>query len=94
MAEAIEILEAPAVLEGLATRHAAVNATPDDVAALRAILERMRAGVEAGRGLSAYSSADIKRVAGYKSSEIAGILGYRGRDEIIHRDDLVVNESR
>src|SRR3982750_85853 len=43
LAEAIEILEARAVLEGLATRHAARRATPTDVAALRATLERMRA---------------------------------------------------
>src|SRR5579875_1307506 len=56
-----------------------------------AVLIRTRSGAEAARGLSAYSSADIRRIAGHKSSEIAGILGYRGRDEIIHRDDLVVN---
>ena len=55
---------------------------------------RTRAGVEAGRGLSAYASADIRLIAGHKSSEIATILGYRGRDEIIHRDDLVVTERR
>ncbi|HEX3860925.1 MAG TPA: glutamate 5-kinase [Stellaceae bacterium] len=51
-----------------------------------------RAGAEAGRGLSAYASGDIRRIAGHKSGEIAAILGYRGRDEIIHRDDLVVTE--
>src|SRR5438876_1094528 len=54
------------------------------------VIVRTRAGGEAGRGLSAYSSADIRRIAGHKSGEIAAILGYRGRDEIIHRDDLVV----
>jgi glutamate 5-kinase len=59
-----------------------------------AVIVRTRSGSEAGRGLSAYSSADIRRIAGYKSGEIAGILGYRGRDEIIHRDDLVVTENR
>ena len=53
---------------------------------------RTRAGGDSGRGLSAYSSTDIRRIAGHKSGEIAGILGYRGRDEIIHRDDLVVTE--
>ena len=58
-----------------------------------AVIIRTRSGSEAGRGLSAYSSADIRLIAGYKSDEIAGILGYRGRDEIIHRDDLVVTES-
>lgn len=59
-----------------------------------AVIVRARSGGEAGRGLSAYSSADICRIAGHKSGEIAAILGYRGRDEIIHRDDLAVTESR
>jgi glutamate 5-kinase len=59
-----------------------------------AVIVRTRSGREAGRGLSAYSSTDIQRIAGHKSSEIAEILGYRGRDEIIHRDDLVVTEHR
>jgi len=59
-----------------------------------AVIIRTRAGVEAGRGLSAYSSADIQLIAGHKTGEIADILGYRGRPEIIHRDDLVVTELR
>jgi glutamate 5-kinase len=58
-----------------------------------AVIIRKRSGAEVGRGLSAYSSADIRRIAGHKSGEIAEILGYRGRDEIIHRDDLVVTET-
>jgi glutamate 5-kinase len=55
-----------------------------------AVVIRTRAGLEAGRGLSAYSSEDARRIAGHKSGEIEALLGYRGRDEIIHRDDLVV----
>ena len=47
-------------------------------------------GREVGRGLSAYSSVDARAIAGHKSGEIEAILGYRGRDEMIHRDDLVV----
>lgn len=47
-------------------------------------------GLEIGRGLSAYSSADARLIAGYKSREIERILGYRGREEMIHRDDLVI----
>ena len=43
-----------------------------------------------GHGLSAYASAEAASIAGCQSSEIAGILGYRGRDELIHRDDLVL----
>ncbi|HEY5301647.1 MAG TPA: glutamate 5-kinase [Acetobacteraceae bacterium] len=41
-------------------------------------------------GLSAYGSADAERIAGHRSDEIETILGWRGRDEMIHRDDLVV----
>ena len=47
-AEAIEILETRAVLEGLAARHAARNASPEDIAALRALLVEQRRRIEAG----------------------------------------------
>ncbi|HWV84050.1 MAG TPA: GntR family transcriptional regulator [Capillimicrobium sp.] len=46
--EASEILEARAVLEGLAARHAALHATDDDIARLREILGRMRELLDAG----------------------------------------------
>ena len=42
------------------------------------------------RGLSAYASVDATRIIGHRSAEIEPILGWRGRDEIIHRDDLVL----
>ena len=48
------------------------------------------AGIELARGLSAYDSADAQRIAGHRSEELEAILGWRGRDEIIHRDDLVL----
>jgi glutamate 5-kinase len=44
-----------------------------------------------GRGLSAYGCADAERIAGHKTGEIHQLLGYRGRDEIVHRDDLVLD---
>jgi glutamate 5-kinase len=47
-------------------------------------------GREVARGLSAYSAADAARIKGHKSREIEALLGYRGRDEMIHRDDLVL----
>ena len=46
-------------------------------------------GLEIARGLIAYDSADARRILGRQSDEIEGILGYRGREEMIHRDDLV-----
>jgi DNA-binding GntR family transcriptional regulator len=51
--EAVEILETRAVLEGLAARQAAANATPPDVADLRRILEGMRERLDAGDLLGA-----------------------------------------
>ena len=47
-------------------------------------------GLEIARGLSAYSSIDAERIRGRHSSEIEELLGYRGRDEMIHRDDMVI----
>jgi glutamate 5-kinase len=47
-------------------------------------------GMEVARGLVAYSDADAARLVGQRSSEIERILGFRGRDEMIHRDDLVL----
>ncbi|TLU73530.1 glutamate 5-kinase [Lichenicoccus roseus] len=42
------------------------------------------------RGLSAYGSGDARRIAGHRSTAIEALLGWRGRDEMIHRDDLVL----
>jgi glutamate 5-kinase len=47
-------------------------------------------GMPVARGLSAYASEDAARIIGHRSEEIEAILGWRGRDEIIHRDDLVL----
>lgn len=51
---------------------------------------RNEAGRVLARGLSAYSSADAGRIIGHQSSEFEALLGWRGRDEVIHRDDLVL----
>ena len=55
-----------------------------------AITIMKRDGSEFGRGLIAYSSEDATQIIGHKTGEIENLLGYRGRDEIIHRDDLVI----
>jgi glutamate 5-kinase len=54
-------------------------------------------GRELGRGLSAYASDEAKSIVGLRSGQIEAALGYRGRDEIIHRDDMALaskGESR
>ena len=48
-------------------------------------------GGEVARGLIAYSAEDARRIMGHKSGEIETLLGYRGREEMIHRDDLVLH---
>jgi glutamate 5-kinase len=55
-----------------------------------AILVRDPEGREIARGLSAYSAADARRIMGHKSGDIEALLGHRGREELIHRDDLVL----
>ncbi len=47
-------------------------------------------GREVARGLAAYAAGDARLIRGRRSGEIEAILGYRGRDEMIHRDDLVL----
>ena len=49
-------------------------------------------GTEVARGLMAYPADEARLIMGHKSSEIETRLGYRGADEMIHRDDLVVME--
>ena len=46
--------------------------------------------LEVARGICAYSDSDTARIMGRKSTEIENLLGFRGRDEIVHRDDLVL----
>ena len=50
-------------------------------------------GRELGRGLVAYARGDAARIIGKKSGEIAAILGYAGRAELVHRDDMVLSKS-
>jgi glutamate 5-kinase len=55
-----------------------------------AVLVKDREGREIARGLAAYNASDAERIAGKRTVEIEAILGYRGRDEMIHRDDLAL----
>jgi glutamate 5-kinase len=47
-------------------------------------------GVEFGRGLCAFDSDEVRKIAGKRSSELEAALGYRAVDEVVHRDDLVL----
>ena len=50
-------------------------------------------GAELGRGLVGYSAEESRAIAGRRSNDIEAVLGYRGRDEMIHRDDLVLTQA-
>ena len=41
-------------------------------------------------GLSAYDSADAARIVGLRSHAIEAVLGYRGREELVHRNDMAM----
>ncbi len=45
---------------------------------------------EFARGIASYSSSEIEKIKGKKTSQIEDVLGYKDYDEIIHRDNLVI----
>ena len=47
-------------------------------------------GTKIGRGLISYNYEDARRIIGKKSNEIEQILGFKRRDVLIHRDDMVL----
>src|SRR5665647_777482 len=55
-----------------------------------AVLVRGPDGAEVGRGLIAYDADDADKIKGRSSADVLLILGYTGRTEMIHRDDLVI----
>ena len=55
-----------------------------------AVVVRGPDGDEVGRGLIAYEAADAEKIKGRSSADVLLILGYTGRTEMIHRDDLVL----
>lgn len=48
-------------------------------------------GEEFAKGVTNYSALELGRILGRNSREIEVILGYKYGDEIVHRDDLVIN---
>jgi glutamate 5-kinase len=58
-----------------------------------AVIIRGSDGAEIARGLCAYDADDAKKISGRSSADIASILGFSGRTEMVHRDDLVVGRE-
>jgi glutamate 5-kinase len=55
-----------------------------------AVTVRNAAGQDLARGLATYAVDEVGKLCGRRSDEIEELLGYRGRDEVIHRDNLVL----
>jgi glutamate 5-kinase len=55
-----------------------------------AVTIRNGAGRDIARGLVGYGSEEAAKIRGRRSEEIEQLLGYRDRDEMIHRDNLVM----
>jgi glutamate 5-kinase len=55
-----------------------------------AVVVRGPDGHEIGRGLIAYDAGDAEQIKGRSSADVRELLGYEGRTEMIHRDDLVL----
>jgi glutamate 5-kinase len=81
---------ARALARGSSLLPAGVTAVEGRFARGDAVVVRGPDGAELGRGLVAYDHAEAEKIAGRRSDRIATILGYPGRGEMVHRDDLVM----
>jgi glutamate 5-kinase len=79
-----------ALLSGKSLLPAGVKSVGGQFERGDAVLVKSEDGRELARGLIAYNSEDAKRLIGRRTVDIEAILGYRGRDEMIHRDDLAL----
>jgi len=55
-----------------------------------AVVIRGPDAAEIGRGLVAYDAEDAAKIKGRSSADILSILGFSGRGEMVHRDDMVL----
>ncbi len=81
---------AKALKEGKSLLPAGVKAVDGAFERGDAVLVRDADGREIARGLTAYSHDEARAIAGRRTIEIETILGYSGRGEMIHRDDLAM----
>ena len=87
---AIDAGAATALTQGKSLLPAGVAAIEGAFERGDCIVVRDDAGREVARGLVAYGAEDARKICRAKSGEIEALLGYRGRSELIHRDDMVL----
>ena len=82
-----------ALLSGKSLLPAGVTRIDGDFDRGDAVIIRSADGRELGRGLDRLCARRSRAYHGQASSEIAAILGYEGRDTLIHRDDMALNRK-
>jgi len=84
---------AAALKSGKSLLPAGVTSVAGDFSRGDAVVIVADGGIEIGRGLIAFDLDDARKIVGKRSSEIEPSLGYRGRSEMIHRDDMVLRDG-
>lgn len=79
-----------ALTKGKSLLPAGVTEVTGDFDRGDAVIIKNGDGQELGRGLIAYAYGDAKQICGQQSSAISEILGFEGRAELIHRDDMAL----
>lgn len=81
---------ATALMGGASLLPVGVTTTQGEFGRGAAVAIKNPEGQVIAKGISAYSSLDIARIAGLQSDQIEKELGFRGRPAVVHRNDLVV----
>lgn len=81
---------ATALKKGKSLLPAGVKAVSGAFARGDVVIVRNPEGEEIARGISAYSMKDAEKILGLHTEKLEEVLGFKGREEIIHRDDLVI----
>lgn len=69
---------------------AGVAAVEGDFARGQTVRIYTAAGKEIARGMTQYAAADVRRIRGLRSAQIAETLGFDYGPEVVHRDDMVL----
>jgi glutamate 5-kinase len=82
-----------ALLAGASLLPVGIRAVEGDFQRGDAVVLKNEAGQVLGRGLVGYDGAEATRIIGHPSHTISALLGYAGRSEMVHRDDLSLDDA-
>lgn len=82
---------AKALAQGKSLLPAGVKSTQGQFMRGDTVAIKGMSGKVLGKGLIAYDAEDANIIIGKNSSEFEALLGFKGRDVLIHRDDMVLD---